>query len=96
MYGYYDSGLGGTLLLMWLIPGILVLIIHAVAASEMERIAADKGYGGTRKWFWYVFWLGIIGCLMICALPDRYARPSAGCEGPVEKEPDETEEALRF
>ena len=36
----------------------------------MARIAADKGYT-ERKWWHYVFWLGLIGILMICAMPDK-------------------------
>lgn len=49
--------------------GVLVLVQIKIA-NNMARIAADKGYT-ERKWWHYVFWLGIIGILMICAMPDK-------------------------
>ena len=48
----------------------LFIVIWVKVANNMARIAADKGYT-ERKWWHYVFWLGIIGILMICAMPDK-------------------------
>ena len=67
----------GIVLGATLIPMLLVLIIAFVIwfkiAKNMARIAADKGYT-ERKWFHYCFWLGFIGFLMICAMPDKNRR----------------------
>ena len=41
-----------------------------VAALEFSSIAVEKGHDGT-KYFWYTFLLGIMGALMVVALPDR-------------------------
>ena len=48
----------------------LIIVIWVKVANNMARIAADKGYT-ERKWWHYVFWLGLIGILMICAMPDK-------------------------
>ncbi|MBQ8952555.1 MAG: hypothetical protein IJ048_00435 [Clostridia bacterium] len=52
---------------------ILMIVIWFKAAKNMARIAADKGYK-ERKWFHYCFWLGLIGYLMVCAMPDKKRR----------------------
>lgn len=52
---------------------VLFIIIWVKIANNMARIAADKGYT-ERKWWHYVFWLGLIGILMICAMPDKNRR----------------------
>ena len=59
--------------LFFLLVIALILIIWFKAAKNMARIAADKGYT-ERKWFHYCFWLGLIGFLMICAMPDKNRR----------------------
>ena len=46
------------------------LIINIIASCEFRDIAAEKGFDG-KKYFWYCFWLGFIGYLMVIALPDR-------------------------
>ena len=52
---------------------ILMIVIWFKAAKNMARIAADKGYK-ERKWFHYCFWLGLVGYLMVCAMPDKKRR----------------------
>lgn len=52
---------------------VVMLIIWIKAAKNMARIAADKGYP-ERKWFHYCFWLGLVGYLMVCAMPDKNRR----------------------
>ena len=55
---------------------ILVLIIGALIwlwffiSSEFGRIAEDKGFSAQR-YRRMCFWLGLIGILMVIALPDR-------------------------
>lgn len=65
----------GLTIAVALLPLLIVLIIAFVVwfkvAKNMARIAADKGYT-ERKWFHYCFWLGLVGMLMVCAMPDKY------------------------
>ncbi len=54
--------------------GIVIgIAIAFVVASEFASIANEKGYDGT-KYFWYTLFLGIIGALMVIALPDRNSK----------------------
>lgn len=49
---------------------VLVLIVAFITANEFQEVANEKGYNSS-KYFWYVFLLGIVGCLLVIALPDR-------------------------
>ncbi len=60
-------------ILLYLLAFALIVFIWFKAAKNMARIAADKGYT-ERKWFHYCFWLGLVGFLMVCAMPDRGRR----------------------
>ena len=63
-------------------PSVLVFIIILLLAGftvlwyfvskEFARIAADKGYTD-KRYFHYCFWLGLVGVLMVVAMPDRKA-----------------------
>lgn len=46
------------------------LVIAFLAALEFYNIAEIKGHP-KGKYFWYSFLLGIVGWLMVIALPDR-------------------------
>ncbi len=59
-----------NLLLFYVMLFILILIIHWFIAKEFYIIAIMKGFD-ERKYFWLPFLLGLIGYLMIIALPDR-------------------------
>ena len=48
---------------------IIALIINAVIANKFVEIADMKGHYGS-DYFWYIFLFGIIGTLMVIALPD--------------------------
>lgn len=52
------------------IGGIVVLTINFFVAKEFERIAELKGHS-EKQFFWCTFLLGIVGMLMVVALPDR-------------------------
>lgn len=52
---------------------LITLAVRLIIAGEMELIARDKGYE-QKRWFWYCFFFGIVGVLMVCALPDRGSR----------------------
>ncbi len=59
---------------MIIIIAILViayLIIAMIIAKKMEEVAALKGYGDDVHAFAMCFWLGIIGCIYVTALPDK-------------------------
>ena len=51
----------GSILLLW----ILYLI-----AKEFYKVAQEKGYS-EKKYLWLPFLLGMIGYLLVIALPDR-------------------------
>lgn len=58
-----------------IIAGIIVLVINYHLAKLAKNIAADKGYAGS-KWTVICFFFGIIGYILVAALPDlqlRYA-----------------------
>jgi uncharacterized membrane protein YkvI len=55
--------------MMWvLIVCIIVLVVDYFIAKKFEYIANEKGYEG---YFWWCFWVGLFGYLMVVALPDR-------------------------
>lgn len=60
-------------LLVMIIMVILAIVIWFKICRNMKRIAADKGYP-ERRWFHYCFWLGMVGFLMIIAMPDKNRR----------------------
>lgn len=54
--------------------GIVIgIVIAFIVASEFASTANEKGYDGT-KYFWYTLFLGIVGALMVIALPDRNSK----------------------
>ena len=56
---------------MWfLLIAIVLLILSYFIAKWFFEVAEEKGYH-SQKYFWICFWLGWIGWLLVCALPDR-------------------------
>lgn len=53
--------LGAAILLLWL---------DYFIAKQFEEAAHEKGYNGT-CYFHLCFWCGIVGYLLVVALPDR-------------------------
>ena len=51
---------------------VAAIAINVAVANVFKDIAEDKGYYD--NFFWWVFFLGIIGMLMVVALPDKSAR----------------------
>ena len=47
-----------------------VIVIWYFAALEFYEIAKEKGYSN-KKYLWWTFFLGVVGCLLVVALPDR-------------------------
>ena len=48
----------------------IALVISYFVADEFKSTAELKGYNGT-KYFWFTFLFGIVGMLMVIALPDK-------------------------
>ena len=59
----------------------LVLFILWKIANEFYAVAQSKGYND-RKYFWYCFFLGMIGYLLVIALKDKKAGESKEFELP--------------
>lgn len=57
-------------LIIFLIFLFIVLGINLVIAFKFEDIAITKGYDSSVHSFAMCFWLGIIGCLYVIALPN--------------------------
>lgn len=49
-----------------LIIPVVVLVVNWLAAGKFEQIAGEKGYAG---YFWWCFFLGLAGWIMVAALP---------------------------
>lgn len=58
------------LILIIILCLIVELILAIFIAKEFENIAEMKGHYG-RKYFWWSFWLGLVGWLMVIALPNK-------------------------
>ena len=75
-----DKGVA-IMILVSIIVGIIVLVIQSILAQEFYMVAADKGYDNG-KYFWFVFLFGVLGALLVVALPDRAGRPFGGANSP--------------
>lgn len=49
---------------------IILLVIDWLISKEFYKIAVEKGFDN-EKYLWITFLLGIVGMIMVCALPDR-------------------------
>lgn len=56
--------------MLYFIFVIVWLVLWYFIAKEFEKIAEFKGFDG-KKYFWWTFWTGIIGTLMVIALPSK-------------------------
>ncbi len=73
---------------------IVVLIIDALIALKFESIANMKGHQG---YFWWCFLLGVIGCGMVIALPDRqttFSNDSESVTQPVKQMASDSDDTL--
>ena len=62
------------LLILLLVLVVIDVIWNLIMAKAMEKIARQKGYGEEFNCFMICFWLGMIGCLYVIALPDLKQR----------------------
>ena len=49
---------------------MIILIIDYIVAKKFAEIAEMKGHEGS-TYFWFTFLLGLVGMLMVFALPDK-------------------------
>ena len=54
---------------LYLLGIVIALIIDYVIAKKFEEIAEMKGHEG-RTYFWFTFIFGVVGMLMVIALPE--------------------------
>lgn len=60
----------GFIIFSCLIGAILLIWIDYLVSNEFYLAAQAKGYA-RKKYFWICFLLGVIGYLLVIALPDR-------------------------
>lgn len=56
-----------------IVPVIIIVVYFVIwflAASVFQEIAEMKGHQG-KRFFWWCFWVGPVGMMMVIALPDR-------------------------
>lgn len=65
---------GDTASVIFWVALIVSVIMWAFLANEFYFAACAKGFD-SRKYFWMTFFLGILGALVVIALPDHGKRP---------------------
>ena len=60
--------------LLYILLAIAVIVIDWFIAKEFQTVAIDKGYT-ENKYFWIAFLLGMVGYILIAAMPDKHTRP---------------------
>ena len=78
MGNYYFFGALSSLFMLLTVAAVIALVVFV--SKEFERIAVMKGHPG-RRYFWWTFFTGFIGMLMVAALPDRAAPQPADKDG---------------
>lgn len=65
--------------------GILIVLVYFVLAyfiaGWFSEVAREKGYSSP-KYFWICFFMGLVGQLLVIALPDRGRGVGASAEQP--------------
>lgn len=57
---------------MGIILAIFFFVVHIIVSIQFGEIAAQKGH--TNSYGWACFFLGVIGCCWVAALPDLQMR----------------------
>ena len=65
---------------------IILVYLDYVISSFFAQAAEEKGYN-EKKYFWISFWFGIVGYLLVIALPDKHARPGVVRPHPMDSVP---------
>lgn len=64
-----------AIIIFSLLSLVVVLLLNYYVANCFMTIAEHKGFDD-RKYFHICFWLGMVGYLMVVALPDLRSRPA--------------------
>lgn len=59
----------GTVLIISII--VIGIVINFAVATLMSNVAVMKGHGPEVHAFAACFWLGVLGCIYVAALPDK-------------------------
>ena len=65
-----EAGQVILILLICFFAVMVITVINYIIADYFYEIACEKGFS-ERRFFWVPFLLGIVGYLMVTALPDR-------------------------
>ena len=60
----------GLLLLAYILLAIIVILIKTLISRFFYGVAKEKGFP-QKRYFWVPFFFGIIGYILVAALPDR-------------------------
>ena len=67
----------GMLVFLIILSLLIWGVIWYFIAAQFYEAAKEKGYYN-KKYLWITFVFGIVGCLLVTALPDRGARLQSG------------------
>lgn len=56
-----------------IVLGLLIWLLVSIA-REFQRIAAMKGHP-EKRYFWWTLFLGMVGMMMVAALPNNASKP---------------------
>lgn len=57
-------------MVLYLLLAASLIVLSYFIAKWFFEAAKEKGYHN-KKYFWICFWLGLVGWILVCALPDR-------------------------
>ena len=72
---------------VFVLAGIVFIMLDYFISKEFQDIAQKKGHGGVR-YFWWTFFTGAVGMLMVVALPDRSGSAEQPRQSAAEELPD--------
>ena len=73
-YTLFCFGGGDIMIIFWAaLTYVIMLVIWWFITIEFQQIVEMKGYSD-KRYFWWTFFLGLIGILMVIALPDRSSK----------------------
>lgn len=71
-----------------ILGSIAAIVLWVFVALEFRNIAAMKGHNEA-KYFWWTFFIGPVGMLMVVALPQRIEVPAAPTPAAAAPDSDE-------
>ncbi len=65
------------IVVLYIIVLIIAVVVDIYISNSFEQIAQEKGYTG---YFWWCFFLGLPGWIMVAALPNKKANLPASSD----------------